>query len=136
MRLFFYGTLLDQELRRLVIGRDIAVAAATLTGWRRLAVIGKPFPMIERDPTGSVAGAVTEPLGTRDLARLRHYEGEGYQLVTADVRDEGGARIAAEVFAPSERRYVGAGAWDFGAWQCDHRAALLGRLRAYRWPAG
>ncbi len=47
MRLFFYGTLLDQELRRLVIGRDIAVAAATLTGWRRLAVIRKPFPMID-----------------------------------------------------------------------------------------
>jgi gamma-glutamylcyclotransferase (GGCT)/AIG2-like uncharacterized protein YtfP len=136
MRLFVYGTLLDEELRRLVIGRDVALAAATLPGWRRLAVIGAPFPMIERDPAGSVAGAVTEPLGAREMARLRHYEGDGYELVAADIRDARGAGSAAQVFVPRAGRYVGAGAWDLAAWQRDHRAATLDRLSAYRWPPG
>ncbi len=134
MRLFFYGTLLDQELRRLVIGREVEVAAATLSGWRRLGVAGEHFPIIERDPAGSVAGVVTEPLGGGEMARLRHYEGDGYRLVAAEVHDDGGAGIAAQVFMPPDGRYVGVGAWGLVDWQRDHRAAVLARLRGYDWP--
>ncbi len=133
MRFFFYGTLLDPELRRIVVGCDIDVAAATLIGWRRLGVVGEHFPLIQRDATGSVAGAVTNPLGAGAMARLRHYEGDGYQLVTVEVRDLRGAGITAEVFVPPDGRHVGVGAWDFGAWQRDHRGAILDHLRAYDW---
>ena len=136
MRFFFYGTLLDPDVRRIVVGRDIALAAATLSGWRRLGVVGRHFPMIERDATASVAGVVTESLGPGDVARLRHYEGDGYHLVAVAVRDEGGAGIGASVFAPPDGRFVGAGEWTLADWQRDHRDAVLGRLRAYEWPCG
>jgi hypothetical protein len=134
MRFFFYGTLLDRELRRVVLGRDSELVAATLFGWRRLGVMGKHFPLVQRDPTGSVAGAVTDPLGVDDVARLRRYEGDGYGLVAVEIRDEGGVPIAAEVFVPPDGRFVAVGAWNLGDWQRDHRAAVLGRLRANDWP--
>jgi gamma-glutamyl AIG2-like cyclotransferase len=134
MRFFFYGTLLDPELRRVVIGRTIPVAATTLFGWCRLGVVGKPYPMIQRDEAGNVAGVATDPLDARDVARLRHYEGDGYHLVGVEVRDEGGAGIAAHVFAPPGGSLVGIGTWSLGDWQRDHRAATLDRLRAYDWP--
>jgi hypothetical protein len=136
MRFFFYGTLLDPELRRVVIGRDIPVVAATLAGWCRLGVAGMHFPMIRRDEAGSVAGALTEPLGAGEIARLRHYEGDGYCLVAVEARDQEGAGIAASVFAPPDGHLIGVGTWTLGDWQRSHRDAVLGRLRGYDWPPG
>jgi gamma-glutamylcyclotransferase (GGCT)/AIG2-like uncharacterized protein YtfP len=134
MRFFFYGTLLDDEIRRIVVGRAVAITGATLMGWRRLAAAGKHYPFIQADAAASVEGAVTDRLGTRDIARLRHYEGEGYELIAAEVRERGGAHIAAQVFVPSEGRLIGAGEWNLSDWQREHRAGVLGRLGAYRWP--
>jgi hypothetical protein len=136
MHFFFYGTLLDDEVRRIVIGRAVALSVATLSGWRRLGVAGKHYPIIQRDAAASVAGAVTETLGPGDITRLRHYEGNGYELIAADVRDQTGATIVAQVFVPPEGGLLGAGNWDLGDWQREHREAVLLRLRAYRWPAG
>jgi hypothetical protein len=134
MRFFFYGMLLDPELRRIVIGREIALTAATLSGWRRLAIADKPYPFIERDAAASVVGVATEPLDAGEVARLRRYEGDGYQLAAVEVREDRGSRIAAEVFVPPEGCFVGVGTWDLGAWQRDHRVAALDRLRDYDWP--
>jgi hypothetical protein len=136
MRFFFYGTLLDLELRRVVVGRDIPVVAATLFGWRRLGVAGEHYPTIQRDASGSVDGVLTDPLGVRDVARLRHYEGDGYRPLAVEIRDQAGAGIAATVFAPPDGRLVGVGTWSLGDWQRDHRAAVLGRLSACDWPQG
>src|SRR5256885_6183250 len=108
MRFFFYGTLLDDALRRTVIGRNIALGEATLAGWRRRGVVGKDYPMIERDPGGSVIGVVTETLGASEIARLQHYEGDGYALVTAGIRDRSGTDLVANIFVPPAGSLVGA----------------------------
>ena len=134
MRFFFYGTLLDSKLRRVVVGRDIPVVAATLPGWRRLGVAGAHYPMIQRDTSASVDGVLTDPLGGRAFARLRHYEGEGYRPLAVEVRDQGAADIAAMVFAPPDGRLVGVGTWSLDDWQRGHRAAVLGRLASCDWP--
>jgi hypothetical protein len=134
MRFFFYGTLLDEAIRQLVIGRQVAVAEATLAGWRRVAAAGKHYPFIARDAAASAAGVVTETLGAREIARLRHYEGDGYGLIAAHISDQAGTAIAAQVFVPQAGSLVGAGEWSLEDWQREHRAAVLGRLRAYRWP--
>jgi hypothetical protein len=134
MRFFFYGTLLDDELRRIVIGRDVSLSEAILAGWRRRGVVGKHYPMLERDPTGSITGVVTETLGGGEIARLRHYEGDGYELITAGIRDRSGTDIAAEIFVPRAGTLVAAGDWNLGGWQREHRAGVLNRLSTYRWP--
>jgi Gamma-glutamyl cyclotransferase, AIG2-like len=136
MRFFFYGTLLDDALRRVVIGRDVALGEATLPGWQRRGVVGKHYPMIERDAAASVAGGVTENLAPGEIARLRHYEGDGYELITAAIRDRSGAGIAAAVFVPEAGSLVAAGDWSLGDWQHEHRGGVLGRLATYRWPKG
>jgi len=135
-RLFFYGTLLDRELRRMVIGRDVDVVPATLPGWRRLAVAGHAYPMIRRDADASVAGVVTEPLSAGELARLRHYEGEDYPLAAVELRDDSGAGIAAALFAPPADRFAAAGEWQLADWQRRDRADILDRLRDHDWPQG
>jgi gamma-glutamylcyclotransferase (GGCT)/AIG2-like uncharacterized protein YtfP len=134
MRFFFYGTLLDGALRRIVIGRDVALSEATLAGWRRRGVAGKHYPMLERDPSGTVAGAVTETLGEGEVARLRHYEGDGYELIAAGIRDRSGTDIAAAIFVPRPGSLVAAGDWSLGDWQREHRTGVLDRLSRYRWP--
>jgi ADP-ribose pyrophosphatase len=134
MRFFFYGTLLDDALRRIVIGRDVALSEAILAGWRRCGVVGRQYPMLERDPSGTVTGVVTEALGAGEIARLRHYEGDGYELITADVRDRSGTDIAAEIFVPRPGTLVAAGDWSLAEWQRAHRAGVLDRLSTYRWP--
>jgi ADP-ribose pyrophosphatase len=135
MRFFFYGTLLDDELRRVVFGHEVALAPATLSGWRRLQATGKHFPIIAADPGGSVEGGVTPALGAGDVARLRHYEGDdNYGMREVEVRDHGGSRIAARIFVPRKGEFVGDGPWDLGEWQRVHRAAVLGRLRGFDWP--
>jgi hypothetical protein len=134
MRFFFYGTLLDDALRRIVIGREVTLSGAMLAGWRRLDIRGKHYPIISRDAGASVAGGLTEPLASTEIARLRYYEGDGYELITALVRDRDGTGVAAQIFVPPEGGLAGAGDWTLVDWQRDHRDAVLGRLRAYRWP--
>jgi hypothetical protein len=136
MRFFFYGTLLDDALRRVVIGRDVALDEAMLPGWRRRGVVGKHYPMIERDAAARVDGGVTENLASSEIARLRHYEGDGYELITATIRDRSGVGIPAAIFVPAAGSLVAAGDWSLGNWQREHRRGVLERLGIYRWPRG
>ncbi|MBL8834369.1 MAG: gamma-glutamylcyclotransferase, partial [Rhodospirillales bacterium] len=47
MRFFFYGTLIDPDVRRAVLGRlaPASVEPATLKGWRRFSAKGVTFPI-------------------------------------------------------------------------------------------
>jgi len=67
MRLFFFGTLLDRELREAVLGRAPpagAVEPAVACGFRRVAVAGRPYPML----VAAAAGRVDEATIARLLA--------------------------------------------------------------------
>ena len=61
MRFFFYGSLLDNDVTALVIGRRLPPSAwvpATLTGFSRRKAKGVTYPVAIRDPKGKVEGAV------------------------------------------------------------------------------
>lgn len=77
MRLFLYGTLLCPLTLAMHSGDPalpLRCIAATLRGWRRVALNVLPWPTLRRDPKGTVRGVVAH-VPTRALARPTASEG-------------------------------------------------------------
>ncbi len=137
--LFFYGTLLDPDIQKRVIGRVLAGAAlipATLGGFRRVRAAGKWFPILVPGLAGdSVAGAVARGLTAREIARIVRYENDGYVLKPVSVALVDGGKKRALVFLPGG---AGAGAlkptaepWNLADWQAQEKPRVL---RLGLWP--
>lgn len=73
-----YGTLLDAEVRRLVLGR-CRTRAATLNGWERLYVAGQTYPGVREQAGAATDVLVLEGLGPQALARGDAFEGPEYE---------------------------------------------------------
>ena len=135
---FFYGTLLDDDVRAAVLGRDLpaeAPVAATLAGFRRVPVAGHGFPVVIVDPRGRVEGALLGGLGAGAAARLSYFEGPEYHPRLCPIGDSGGTAHAAWVFVPAPRQPFTPGlrprpgAWDLAGWQRRHKARYMRGLR-------
>lgn len=133
---FVYGTLLDDAVRALVLGRGTALAPARLAGFRRVPVAGHSFPAVIADPRGRVEGALIAGVGVAEAARLSYFEGEAYQAVRREVERTDGAAAEAWLFVPAPRQPFGPGlkprpgAWDLASWQRRHKAGYLRGVRA------
>lgn len=137
MRFFFYGTLMDADVRRAVLGAaaPATVEPATLAGWRRVPVAGASYPMIVRAAGSRVEGVFARGLDQRARDRLIAYESDGYRMMEAIVTlaTDGKSRRAF-VFVPDRRRGAAAprkrghGAWHLASWQRRHKRRFLARL--------
>ncbi len=129
---FFYGTLLDADVRALVMGAGApaALEPATLAGWRRQEHPSATYPMIVRETEASVEGAISRDLAPEVVSRLIAYEGTEYGIEAVEVQLARGGAVAAEVFVPAGR-IAGTGTpWDLAAWQRRHKRRYLARMRA------
>ncbi len=133
MRFFFFGTLMDQAVLDIVVGRHVPAAAkrsAVLEGYRRARVRGATYPIVVPADGAEVAGLLVSGLRPTEADRLTAYEGDGYVLVEHEVRAGGGAKRA-HVYLP--RAGGGLAAldenWDFDDWRRRHRAGFVARLR-------
>ena len=97
-RFFFYGTLLDDAVRRAVVGEGAAAMRAVLPGYRRVRVAGKAYPTLVADRQGKVAGLLCTTDHPDALAKIRDYEGEGYAVLACDVVTATGEVVGASVF--------------------------------------
>ena len=133
MRFFFYGTLLDGDVRRLVLGEraPTLVEPARLDGWRRMTLEGVDYPVIVPAVGGVVEGAVARGLDATGHARLVRYEGPDYVLAEVEVRLDAGSRgLAVNVFVPRPGfRVIGRPGWDLVRWQRRVKPRFLARLR-------
>jgi gamma-glutamylcyclotransferase (GGCT)/AIG2-like uncharacterized protein YtfP len=136
---FVYGTLLDDAVRALVLGRgaaDIAASPASLAAFRRVPVVGHSFPVVIADPRGRVEGALLVGLGPAEAARLSYFEGEAYQAVRRTVERADGGAATAWLFVPAPRQPFGPGlrprpgTWDLASWQRRYKAGYLRGVRA------
>jgi len=129
VRFFFYGTLIDPDVRRLVLGDDqpVAVDPARLVGWERREVVGATFPIIVERASGVVDGVLARGIGDDGRRRLIAYEGEGYALVEIDVVLADGRSRSTMVFTPSPNgaHRPGPRAWRYETWLRRHKAAFL-----------
>lgn len=129
--LFFFGTLMDSDVLRLVLGREVVPRdrrTARLDGHRRVFVAGRVYPMVIAQVGARVDGVAVGGLDHGDLARLNHYEGWEYRLQTARIRLDGGAIIEAGFYACpaalADRRD-----WRLAHWQRRHKRLALTRIR-------
>jgi gamma-glutamylcyclotransferase (GGCT)/AIG2-like uncharacterized protein YtfP len=79
--LFVYGTLMDADVRNLVLGRPLEPAQlqpATLKHMRRVYIAGRLYPMIVPRRGATVDGLLLLSLTDEDYVRLDAFEGADY----------------------------------------------------------
>ncbi len=134
MRFFFYGTLIDPDVRRIVLGARAAQAvelrAAVLTGWERRAVRHVSYPIIFPRASGRVDGLLASNLDAQSGRRLEAYEGSGYGLVVVEVGLVAGSRRSALVFAARHggRLKPAMTGWSYAAWCAFRKRAFLQQI--------
>ena len=126
---FFYGTLVDADVRRLVLGRaipDSTVTPALLPGHARHPVVGQPYPGTVASEGSTVDGVVLGGLDVRDAARLSNFEGDDYLATLCPiVLAADGSPATAWVYIATGRVSLAPGPWSVEAWREDHKAAFI-----------
>ena len=122
MRLFFYGTLMDADVRNCVLSRALPVSVGEVRGFRRVCMAGRTYPMLIPCAGGKVQGLVADGASEDDLACLLRYEGPEYQMCAVDVVTASGP-VVAQAFmstAPAQRRD-----WHLDQWRLRHKRFFL-----------
>jgi Gamma-glutamyl cyclotransferase, AIG2-like len=130
VRFFFYGTLVDPDVRRAVLGpyAPRSVEPASLSGWRRVPVRGKTYPVIVADPAATVDGVLARGLNAAARRRLEHYEGDDlYAVADVEVALTDRLRLVpARVFvAKAAGIHRGRGTWTIATWRRRHKRRFL-----------
>lgn len=134
MDFFFYGTLMDADVRAAVLGREVAsssVAPATLSGYRRVFVDGQAYPVLLPKAGGLLDGLFVRGLGGRDAALIDHFEGHQYYRQSIKIELKGGARAEALVYLPHGNVPVTDIDWAFDDWCRRHRLDYLRQIAGW-----
>lgn len=104
VRLFAYGTLLDEKIQRRVFGRAIPVQSAVLPNWRvrRRSVHGRYDGIVPVRRASTPGGMLR--IDARELRRADRYEGapDFYRRQRVKIR-AGRRSLAAWVYVPAAR---------------------------------
>ena len=130
MNLFFYGTLMDADVRELVCGKPLdRVEPAIAQGFRRVYVAGRHYPMMLPHASGWVEGTLVRGVDPESLHRLQVYEGWEYGLHPIKVRSTSGAMVMAHVFLCPPHITAHKRDWRLERWQLRHKRAFLPKAR-------
>lgn len=127
MEFFFYGTLLDADVRRLVmphVAPLLEERRAILPGFRREQANCGYFPVLAQRNASRVEGAVYSGLDARALLLMAHFEGDEYLPRRLPVFEQG-RRRSVWVFMPAHGGYTTGRPWDLGRWQRGHKRRLI-----------
>jgi hypothetical protein len=124
MRYFFYGTLLDADVRDRIVG-PCAVTPARLDGWQRVAMQGKSYPVIVRRFGATVDGLLADGLDRAAARRLETYETDEYETERVTVTAADGRRVPALAFVAGARARPGTAPWCLEDWRTRHKRAFL-----------
>lgn len=126
--LFFYGTLQDDDLLRLVTDRasiaGLGVSAAALADHAVERVAGHVFPMIFPRPGHEATGRLVDGLTTRERERISFFEDSDYRLEPIEVV-AGSATRSAAVFTPTGRIASSGEPWRLSDWPAADKALLM-----------
>ena len=126
---FFYGTLMDRQVLRAVLGRTVLrqeLVPATLVGFRREAALDLPYPLLVADENATVNGRMFLSSASRDIARINHFEHGEYWAARHSVLDRGGKWHQAWLYVALDCVLRPSGRpWELRSWARGGRATLL-----------
>jgi hypothetical protein len=120
MLFFFYGTLMDDEVRQALAGsraRALRVSSGILLNHRRCKARDGNYPVVTPCFGGRVPGLFVEGVDAHLALWIAHYEGPGYLPARVTARDRLGQRLRPWAFMPATRRHAAGEPWDLGLWQ-------------------
>lgn len=129
--IFLFGTLLDGDVLRKVIGAVDQEASATLFGFRRVGVGNGSWPALLPDPVGRADGLLVVPKSPDALDRLRWFEGPLQPPVLHPVTTAAGEVVEAWVCMTAPGLALTDEPWDFEAWRRRHKDRYLVATRRY-----
>ncbi len=133
MRLFVFGTLMDPDVREIVMGKawpPEAIEPAVAQGFRRVFVAGRHYPMLLAHASGWVDGTLVSGLDQQTLHRLQVYEGWEYSLRPIRVRTGAGRVVMAHVFLCPPHISADKREWRLDLWQRRHKRPFLRKAEA------
>ena len=130
---FFYGTLMDPEVAREILGRPLTgfnPRKGTLAGYRKLYVTGATYPGLQAssDADANAAGIVVERITALEVSRLSRYEGREYRTETLPIHLEDGETVETKLFLTGNGIRLTNKPWDFGRWQRTDKKRFLRAL--------
>ena len=133
MRYFFYGTLLDPDVRTHILGSWISrreLHPATLPGYRRVHIRDRHYPVVIPAAGDAVDGLLAEGLDRHAVRRLAEFESDEYVDAERTVLLETGRAVRARVFVASPLAIPSEMPWTIEVWQRCHKATFARRRRA------
>lgn len=137
VRYFFYGTLMDAEVRVAVMGTAAAslhVEPARLSGYQRFHMRGATYPVLipssESAEIDVVDGVLALGITANQERCLVRFEGDAYRRAEVTVEGRRSGQVTARCFLPltddlaDEPR-----PWDLASWRRRDRALYLARIR-------
>lgn len=134
MKLFFFGTLMDPDIRAIVLGRDFdpdRIQPAIVQGFRRVFVAGRHYPMLLRHALGWVEGTLVTGVDAQALHRLQVYEGWEYALRPIQVQTKAGHKVMAHVFMCPPGIEAKPRPWTLEEWQRRHKRTFLSKAQQH-----
>ena len=132
---FFYGTLRDAGVRRIVFGPGGsagAAAPATLENYRCAPVERGRFPAVVAQQGADTPGVLVRGVSLNAAARVSFFEDDGdwYRAALKPLTLAGGRNAAAWVYIATAALPLEAGQWSFETWQRHRRREFLSAARA------
>lgn len=124
--LFFFGTLRDETVLRIVLGSGFdhtAMQAGHLPGHRTELVHEEDFPMLVPDAGRSVPGILVSRLTETDLDRINYFEDIDYILSPFDILCENVTETAHLYVATEEIQPSGI-PWHYEQWSESDRVYM------------
>lgn len=97
-KLFVYGTLMNDEVLSLLLGRNFSKTKAILPGFQCFKVKGQNYPAIIESEKSYVDGEILYDVNTEEFDLLDAYEGETYKRISVTVLTEESIEHACEVY--------------------------------------
>ncbi|MFM2043970.1 MAG: hypothetical protein RLY86_2546 [Pseudomonadota bacterium] len=134
MLLFAYGTLMDPDVRSLVLGRESPAGegvAAVLPGYRRLTVAEEVYPTVLPHSDGQVEGLLVPLRSAIERERVQFFEGLELLLTERPVVCSRRGALTALVCTSAPTIRTVELAWDLTDWQRQHKDSYLIASRRY-----
>ncbi len=133
MRYFFYGTLLDADVRAWILGGWIGrrvLLPAVLPNYHRVCLRGRDYPVVVPARGQEAPGVLALGFDRQAAANLAAFESDEYVAADRPVRLADGAVLGARVFLASRLARPTGRDWCVSVWQREHKAAFARRHKA------